>query len=440
MKKTLAAVKSSYRWPTVYEDTKRFIDNCHDCRRAKPRHESPAGLLTPLPIPDRPWLDIAMDFVTGLPLCEGMDAVLMVVDRLSKERHYIACKAGDEGTTSEQTAQLMYRHVWKHHGLSDTITSDRGPQFTSAVHKQLCDILGIKAKLSTAFHPQTDGQSEISNAEMERYLRTFVNEYQDNWVSLLPAAEFAVNAAESEATGMSPFQATRGYSPRMSFNADAYKANAPTARERILQGKANVLAHGIEKAWEFCKSNIAAAQQRMITQANKHRRDVTYNVGDSVWLSTKHIKTQRPSKKLDHKWIGPFKVLRKHGISCKLDLPITMKIHDVFHPSLLSLNPDTPLEGQEFAEPPPIRATEGDDEAEWVVDDIIAVRKVNKTIKAQANWHGYPRDLTWYPIDNFRNSMDVLREFYNTHPTAPKPVWMTNPVPEKTPTGPTSML
>jgi len=101
MKKTLAAVKSSYRWPTVYEDTKRFIDNCYDCRRVKPRYESPVGLLTSLPIPDRPWLDIVMDFVTGLPLCEGMDAVLMVVDRLLKERHYIACKAGDEGTTSE---------------------------------------------------------------------------------------------------------------------------------------------------------------------------------------------------------------------------------------------------------------------------------------------------------------------------------------------------
>jgi len=98
-----------------------------------------------------------MDFVTGLPLCEGMDAILMVVARLSKERHYIACKAGDEKTTSEQTAKLLYKHVWKHHGLCDTIISDRGPQFVSTVYKQLCDILRIKAKLSTAFHPQTDG-------------------------------------------------------------------------------------------------------------------------------------------------------------------------------------------------------------------------------------------------------------------------------------------
>jgi len=240
-------------------------------------------------------------------------------------------------------------------------------------------------------------------------------------VGLLPAAEFAANAAESDSTGLSPFQATRGYTPRMSFDTEAYKTNAPIARERIQQGKANALAHGIQNAWEFCKANISAAQERMMKQANKHRRDVTYNVGDSVWLSTKHIKTQRPSKKLDHKWIGPFRIVRKHGISCKLDLPTTMKIHDVFHPSLLSLDPNDPMDGQQFTEPPPVTATEGDDEAEWLVDDILAVRRFRNVIKAQASWHGYPRDLTWYPIDNFRNSIDVLQEFYRIHPAAPKP-------------------
>jgi len=177
IKKTMAAIRGSYRWPTLYNDTKQFIDNCHDCRRSKPRHEAPAGLLTPLPIPDRPWLDIALDFVTGLPECEGNDAILMVVDRLSKERHYIACKAGNEGTSAERTAKLVYRHVWKHHGLPSIITSDRGPQFVSTLWKHLCGIMKVRAKLSTAFHPQTDGQSEISNAEIERYLRTFTNEY-----------------------------------------------------------------------------------------------------------------------------------------------------------------------------------------------------------------------------------------------------------------------
>jgi len=143
LKKTYVAVRSSYRWPTDYEDTKQYIDNCHNYRRAKPRYEAPAGLLTPLPILDRLWLDIALDFVTGLPECEGKDAILMVVDRLLKERHYIACKVGDEGTSAEKTAKLVYRHVWKHHRLPDTITLDRGPQFVSLLWKHLCGIIKI---------------------------------------------------------------------------------------------------------------------------------------------------------------------------------------------------------------------------------------------------------------------------------------------------------
>jgi len=120
----------------------------------------------------------------------------------------------------------------------------------------------------------------------------------------------------------------------------------------------------------------------MILQANKHRKDVVFNVGDKVWLLTKHIKTQRPSKKLDYKWIGPFSVTQKHGISCKLDLPTTMRIHDVFHPSLLSRDPNNPIEGQAFTEPPLVIATEGDDNAEWVVDEILVIRRVNRAIKA----------------------------------------------------------
>jgi len=111
LKKTYIAVRASYRWPTNYEDTKQYINNYHNYRRAKPRYKAPARLLIPLLILDRLWLDITLDFVTGLPECKGKDAILIVVDRLSKERHYIACKVGDEGTSAEKTAKLVYRHV-----------------------------------------------------------------------------------------------------------------------------------------------------------------------------------------------------------------------------------------------------------------------------------------------------------------------------------------
>jgi len=153
----LRLLKDQYYWPRMDLTVQRYIQNCHICRRSKPSRETYNGLLQPLPIPQRPWQDISLDFVTGLPLCEGCNAILVVTCRLTKERHYIPCLAGEEGTTAESTAQLLLRHVWKHHGLPTTIVLDRGPQFVSAVWKELCKTLQITTKLSTAFHPKTDG-------------------------------------------------------------------------------------------------------------------------------------------------------------------------------------------------------------------------------------------------------------------------------------------
>ena len=160
-------------------------------QKSKSSRDGYSGLLNPLPIPDRPWTDISIDFVTGLPESKGHNAILMVVDRFSKMHHYIPCTTDEEGTTAEETARMLIKHVWKVHGLPTTIISDRGPQFVSLVWKSLCVMLGIKAKLSTAFHPETDGQSEISNQEMERYLRTYVNYQQDDWTEWLSLTEFA---------------------------------------------------------------------------------------------------------------------------------------------------------------------------------------------------------------------------------------------------------
>ena len=129
-------------------------------------------MLKPLPIPSRPWTDVTLDFVTGLPISNGYNAILMVVDCLTKERHYIPCTTDENGTITEVTAQLFLQNVWKLHGLPSSFTSDRGPQFISGVWKNLCKILNISANLSTSFHLETDGQSEIANQEIERHLRT----------------------------------------------------------------------------------------------------------------------------------------------------------------------------------------------------------------------------------------------------------------------------
>ena len=160
----------------------------------------------------------------------------MVVDRLTKERHYIPCTTDENGTTTEATAQLLLQNVWKLHGLPSSLTLDRGPQFISGVQKNLCKILGISANLSTSFHPETDGQSEIANQEMERHLRTFVNYQQNDWVDKLPMAEFAANNINSLSTRLSPIFASRGLHLCMSF--DVIDLLDTTTCERINKIKA----------------------------------------------------------------------------------------------------------------------------------------------------------------------------------------------------------
>ena len=154
-KATQSAISQRFFIPGATKLVEQFVRNCHTCRRSKPPTRKPAGLLRPLPIPQQPWLDIAMDFVTGLPLSHGCNAVLNVIDRLSKERHFIPLLIDKEskGATAEATAELLYKNVWKYHGFLETITSNRGTQFTSAVWQQLCHLTGTQAKLSTSFHP-----------------------------------------------------------------------------------------------------------------------------------------------------------------------------------------------------------------------------------------------------------------------------------------------
>src|SRR5204863_272426 len=143
-----------------------------------------------LPVPGQRCVQIGMDFVTGLAECNGENAIWVVIDRLTKLRHFIPCR---DSVYAEALAPMFVQHVWRHHGLPATIVSDRGPQFASEFWGHLCKQLGIERKMSTAFHPQTDRQTERANGVMEQYLRCYVNFTQDNWTYWLPAVEFAAN-------------------------------------------------------------------------------------------------------------------------------------------------------------------------------------------------------------------------------------------------------
>ncbi|EKV18173.1 hypothetical protein PDIG_11210 [Penicillium digitatum PHI26] len=210
--KTYELLSREYYWPRVYQYVSDWTKNCHTCRRITPAREVRQGILRQLPVPERAWQDISMDFITHLPLSYGYDAILVVVDRLTKMKHFIHCK----GTcNAEEVARLYTRHVWKLHGLPNTVVSDRGPQFVAQFWKHLTKRLRITNLLSTAYHPETDGQTERANAVLEQYLRAYVSYLQDDWSEWLPLAEFTANSHYSESTRVSPFYANYGFHPRI---------------------------------------------------------------------------------------------------------------------------------------------------------------------------------------------------------------------------------
>jgi len=170
--KTAELVTRNFWWPGVTREVKRYVEGCNACQRNKNQTQPPAGKLMPNLVPEKAWTHISADFITKLPLVQGYDSILVVVDRFTKMVHFIPTT---EKTSAEGLAQLFRDNVWKLHGLPDSIISDREPQFAVGIIKELNHILGIETKLSTAFHSQTDSQTERMNQELEQYLRMFID-------------------------------------------------------------------------------------------------------------------------------------------------------------------------------------------------------------------------------------------------------------------------
>ena len=195
--KTMELISRDFWWPQMWKSVKEYVTTCDICSRSKiPRHR-PYGLLRPLQIPEKPWKSISMDFIVDLPPSKGFDSIFVVVDRLTKMAHFVPC---NKTVTGEETARLFIDTVYKYHGLPDDIISDRGTQFTSKFWQSLFKILQVEIKLSSAYHPQTDGQTERVNQVLEQYLRCSINYHQDNWIDLLPLAEFAYNNTIQDST------------------------------------------------------------------------------------------------------------------------------------------------------------------------------------------------------------------------------------------------
>ncbi|KAG8701538.1 hypothetical protein FRC09_005297 [Ceratobasidium sp. 395] len=305
-------------------------------------------------------------------------------------------------TTSNATAidvaNLFVTYVWKLHGLPKKTISDRGPNFNSKFLRQLYKRLDIKPSFSTAYRSQTDGQSERANQVVEGFLRHYVSHRQDNWVALLPMAEFSYNNGVQTSTGKTPFFACYGFHPQFTIG-DTDTKDVPAADER---------ADWLKDSFDELRAALETSNQKIKEfYDRKHRAPVKINIGDKVFIDSRDIQTDRPSKKLAAKRLGPFQVLEKIGTHAfKLKLPHTMKVHPVFHVSKVTLKQNDPYE-REPVPLPPIITPEGEEEFE--VETVLNSKKVRGVVKYLIKWKGYgPADNTWEPYEHLVNAKDAL--------------------------------
>lgn len=320
-----------YYWPRMHREVKAYVRSCPSCQRNRARNARPAGLLQPLAIPATNWTHVTLDFITKLPPTQaGADCILVVVDRRSKEAHFIPCAE----PTAEETAHLFLKHVFRLHGLPLSLVSDRDPRFTSAFWSTLFRALGTSLDMSTADHPQTDGQTERTNRTLQDYLRHYVSYAQTNWAELLCLAEFHYNKSVHSSTGFSPFMATRGLEP-----LGLHDLHVPRLRPVGAESVAAFLEHISEHTIEL-QDNLEAAQQRQAHHADRSRVDLEYEEGQQVYVDAKHLlnpsDARRPSLKLTPRFTGPFTITTKLSATAyRLALPPGYAAHNVFHVSCL---------------------------------------------------------------------------------------------------------
>jgi hypothetical protein len=350
-----------------------------------------------------------MDFISQLPDSNGFDSICTLVDLLTKQAHLVPCKST---ITAEETAQIVVDYVVRHHGVPEKIISDRGPQFASAFWSSFWGYLGTKPALSTAFHPQTDGATERVNGMVETYIRHFTNYNQDNWLALLVPAEISYNGSPRESTGQSPYWHLYGQNPRFDALTDGKVVGIAPAGVNA--------AEAFEARMAETRAHLEKARQAMKKKEDRNRREVDVKVGDMVWLSTRNVTTTRPSKKLDYRKMGPFKVIGQvNPVTFKLDLPAHMRIHPVFHASHLSPHHENTIPGRTVDPPPPVELASG---TEWEVEEILNVKRVGKGWKWLVRWKGYGTgDDTWQTEDELGNAKESLTEFYARNPTKPGP-------------------
>ena len=417
--KTLNAVATHLWWPRITRTIRAYVSSCATCQRIKSSTQPTPGLLRPHDIPSRPWSHVSLDLITDLPKSTAPDgqtygSIVTFVDLLTKQAFFARA---NKSITAPQLAHLFIDHVISKRGLPSVIISDRDPRITSDFWQTLFKSLGSRLNMSTAHHPQTDGQTEVTHRTIEQILRAHVSPQHDDWSSWLPIAEFAYNNSVSASTHHTPFFANFGYHP-----------TAPSSRVNpASDSDATGYLDALRDVQVTIARELELAKAQAAEQANRHRRPLTFNVGDRVRLSSEFINlADYPSSKLRPRYLGPFTVTAiVSPVSYRLALPESMQLHPVFHVSLLlpwRVSDDSEFPDRSTPEQPIRSARDyvhGGYEVERLLDVKLdedpesTARTRSIILMFKVRWappYSDPSEDTWEPLRNVRR-LHAFRDF-----------------------------
>ena len=397
--KTHKRLSANFTWDSMRKDISSFIADCMICQQTKYSTQKLAGLLQPLPLPTQIWEDLSLDFVTGLPISGGYSVLLVVVDRFSKSVHLGALPSH---YTTYKVAELFVSMVCKLHGLPKSIVSDRDPIFISKFWADLFKFSGTLLRKRSSYHPQPDGQTEVTNRTIEQYLRAFVHHKPSLWYKYLPWAEYHYNTSYHTAAGITPYQIVYGKPP--STLLDYVAGSSPVdASDALLLSRAEIL--------ELLEKNLTKARLRMKEIADGKRREIHFKVDDWVHVKLQPYRQGSLSSvkynKLNKRFYGPYRILAGVGpVAYKLELPSHAKIHNVFHCSLLKQysGPIPPTVDQlppDSVDNNPIVSPLAILSARTTIQDGLSCKQV------LVQWNGLlPEDTTW-------EDWEILKQNYN---------------------------
>ncbi|KAK8934588.1 hypothetical protein KSP39_PZI014470 [Platanthera zijinensis] len=328
--KMTADLKKMMFWPGMKKDITYFVTHCEACQLVKAECRNPAGLLQPLPVPEWKFDDIAMDFIHGLPRSRtGNDSIWVIVDRLTKVARFVPIRKDD--SVGVLVRKFVEQYV-RYHGVPRTIVSDRDGRFTSREWLSVQAYLGTRLTFSTAFHPQTDGQTERTNRTLKDLLRLCILDRGEPWEKMLPLVEFSYNNSYQSSIKMAPYEALYGRKCRTPLSWVQDEDPKVLGSDFVEDTEAQV---------RLIRDRMLEAQSRQAKYYDARHRQVEFRVGDQVFLKIRPMhgvsRVRGRRKKLSPRYMGPYRILERIGpLAYRLELsPELAALHDVFHISSL---------------------------------------------------------------------------------------------------------